>query len=53
MKTGSTKFTEKFTTCEPGPGKCFEIALVIIPISIIDGTIGFHILFLGIIMLDI
>ena len=45
MKNGFHKVHREFTTCEPGPGKCLEIALVIIPISIIDGTIGFHILF--------
>ena len=26
---------------DPGPGKYFDIAEVIIPVNIIDGTIGF------------
>lgn len=38
---GFIKFIEKFIICEFGFGKCFEIVLVIIFISIIDGMIGF------------
>lgn len=39
------ELTNCFVICDPGSGKYFKVADVIIPINIIEGTIGFHIVF--------